>query len=115
MPNLIVKQNDTWPTVKAVLEQLNEETGKKETIDLTTALKVTMIMKSTDGKTLLEGVCAITAPKAGKVEYAWQAGDTEVAALYNVEFEIEWSASKIETVPNSGYQQILIEADLGVS
>jgi hypothetical protein len=113
MADLTIKRHDTYPALKATLEQTNEA-GVKEPIDLSTAVKVTLIMKS--GATLVEGVCTITNAKLGKVEYTFLAKDTEVAGTFNLEFEIDWGGGvKLETVPNEGYREIAIEPDLGVA
>lgn len=110
MADITLKRHDTWPPVKATLKQTNEGTGNQEPIDLTGAVKVTFIMKT--GSTLVEGTCSIVNAKEGKVEYVFAAGDTAIAGSYEVEFEIEWSPTKIQTVPNGGYNSIVILADL---
>lgn len=124
MPDLMVKRRDTWPALKATLEETNAA-GTKVPINLSPALKVGLIMK---GKTVLvEGSCTGPAggplDSTGKVEYVWAkneagaAGDTAVADTYELEFEIEWSSAplKIETVPNESYKEVVIVADLGVA
>lgn len=109
-PNLIVKRHDTWPPVKATLQQQNPVTGAIEALNLTGALKVTIILKGPSS--LVQGTCVITAATEGKLEYTWAVGDTAETGEYEVEFEIEWSATHIESVPNSGYQIVEIQPDL---
>lgn len=109
MADLTVKRNDTWPPVKTTLEE--EIGGVKKAINLTGALKVTMWLKSPTG-TVIECVMAVANASLGKVEYTWAAGDTKTSGEYKVEFEIEWSASHIQTVPNGSYNSILIVDDI---
>lgn len=74
-----------------------------------------MILKGTksQGAAMITGNCTVPAPKSsGQVEYDWLTGDTQVSDTYNVEFEITWSGGGIETVPNAGYAQIVIQDDL---
>src|SRR5438552_3641811 len=116
MADLVIKRHDTFPAIKATLEQTNVETGAKEPINLTTALKVTLILKpQSGGAATTEGTCTITSAALGKVEYPLKAKDTETAGIFNLEFEIEWAAGSYETVPNEGYREVEIQADLGVA
>lgn len=108
--DLTLKRHDTWPPLKAALEQTNES-GGKEAINLTGAIKVKLIMKA--GATVVEGTCAIVSAAAGTLEYTWAAGDTATAGTYEVEFEIEWTSTHFQSVPNEGHKTILIETDLG--
>lgn len=109
MADLTVKRHDTWPPVKATLEE--GEGVNRKPINLSGALKVTMWLKSTTG-TVIEAVATVIGATEGKIEYAWQAGDTATSGEYKVEFEIEWSAAHIQTVPNASYNSILIVDDL---
>lgn len=47
----------------------------------------------------------------------WNEGDTSASGSFQVEMEITWDANAtppaIETVPNSGQKQIIVEPDLG--
>ena len=138
MSDLTFNRHDTYPAIGLVLTQLNplwlegiaagrtpaeltaEGLAEKEPIDLTTALKVTLIMKT--GTTVVEGICTYKAPeatskKAGKVEYLPIAGDTSLAGDYQAQAEIEWPETggqkRYETVPSAGYGSITIQPDLG--
>jgi hypothetical protein len=115
MADLTLKRHDTFPTIKMVLEQVNEETGKKEAVDLTAALKVTLIMKS--GSTVLEIPCTIAKAKEGKIEAQLLAEDTATTGTWKAEVEVEWpevgGKKQLETFPNESYKEIVIIEDLG--
>lgn len=108
---ITVKRNDTWPPVRFTLEERNEESGEKEPIDLTGALKVLFIMRSETA--LVTGTCKLTHATAGSGEYVWGLLDTKEDGTYRVEFEIEWTATHFQSVPNEGYLQIIVSEDLG--
>lgn len=116
MSSLTLKRHDTWPPVKTTLEETNPTTGIKQEINLSGAgVKVTMILK-TGNEAPIEILGTITSAVKGECEFLWTtvAGSTSTAGNYTAEFEIEWAAGKVETVPNKGYDEIVIEPDLGV-
>lgn len=118
--DITLKRGDTWPPIHTVLEQENPETKAYEPIpNLAEATSVKINMRSTDGKVLVEGLCKVEAAtrlkREGEVEYEWGEDDTAYAATYKVEFEIHWTATHIQTVPNQGVREILIEAEQGVT
>ena len=113
MADITIKRGDTWPKITATLEQFNEETGKYEAIPLAGVEHVKINMKSADGSVLIEGTCTVTNAAKGEVSYTWGLTDTAYASLYSVEFEINWTSTEIQTVPNSGVRQILIEPEVG--
>jgi hypothetical protein len=108
-----IKRGDTWGPLEAVLEDRNGP------IDLTTASKVKMLMKSS---TLSITTGPLTIPEQhgankGKVEYDWEEGDLSIVGTYNVEFEIEWESGRKQTVPNGAegelYSTVNVTQDLG--
>ena len=48
----------------------------------------------------------------GTVVYYWQDGDTDIAGLYEAEFDITRPDEAIETAPNSGFIIINITRDI---
>lgn len=109
-----IKRGDTWSPIEAILK---DQSGP---IDLTTASKVKMLLKS--GSTLIMTGPVTIAPnqstnETGKVTYEWEEGDTATIGTYNCEFEIEWESGKIESVPNGAdgklYCIVNIVQDLG--
>jgi hypothetical protein len=106
MADVTIKQHDTYPPLDAVLE---DQDGP---IDLTTATTVKLILKPTSGSSIT-GTCTVVTPAAGLVSYTWIVGDTAVVTSYQGEFEITWATGKVTTVPNDGYFQVVVMADLG--
>src|SRR2546421_239530 len=122
LASLTINRRDTFPAIKFTLEQEKADGQGNEPIDLRTALKVTLLMKT--GATLVEGICTYKAPeetskREGKCEYLPVAADTALAGTYEVQAEIEWpetaGVKRFQTVPSSGYKSILIQADLGTA
>lgn len=107
MADFTLKQHDTWPPLDATLE---DAAGP---INLTTAASVKLILKTPSGSTTITGTCSIVSAVAGTVRYLWQTSDTASVNTFNAEFEITWNDGKIETVPNSGYFEVSVVADLG--
>ena len=71
-----------------------------------------MRLTDTTGAPAVDHAMTITDAANGRVTYAWQAGDTDTPGAYDVEFEILWSDSTIETVPNNGYESVIVTDDL---
>jgi hypothetical protein len=103
MADLTIKQGDTWPPLVSTLE----ENGAA--IDLTTAVSVTMRIKST-GLTLSNLACSIDTPASGVVSYTWADGDTDVPGTYTVDFVIDWDDDKLQTAPNDSEKSLVIRA-----
>jgi hypothetical protein len=64
------------------------------------------------GAPAVKDTCVITDAVNGQVQYLWQAGDTDIAGTFEVEFEILWG-TEVQTVPNDSYIAIKIVPDLG--
>lgn len=105
MPDRTFKAHDLFPPLEATL---SDENGP---IDLSTATSVKLLMKS--GSTNVTGRCTVVDAANGRVRYDWIRGDTDTIGTYQVEFEITWPTALPETVPNTGYNEIVIEQDLG--
>lgn len=113
---LTIKSKDTYPPLETTLEQAGGAP-----IDLTNVEKVKFIMKK-DGagnsNPEIGGYCTIDADKtSGKVYYAWTAGQTDVVGTYAVEWELKYIAAApylggIQSVPNEGYDELIIQSDI---
>lgn len=94
--------------------QATDETGA--VVDLTTAQALTMLaVMSTH--TITGPAVAITPPIAdpdGIHHWNWQynfsVGDTAQAGNYDVYLQVTWAANEIEYFPDSGSEQLTIEA-----
>lgn len=101
------KQHDTLPTLYATLYD------QHGVIDLTEAETVRLLIKSLDGSVVIARTCVVVDAVAGKVAYAWAAGDTATAASCQAEFELDFGGGLVLTVPSDTYFTVAILADLG--
>lgn len=98
-----IKQGNTAPTLKAVLQRLNEDGEVEGPADLTGVDTVTFTMrnKATLVVQVDEGAADVVGdPTLGEVEYEWQPGDTDIAGNYLGEFDVTYTNGKTETFPN---------------
>lgn len=109
MADFSIKANDTWPPLEGTLSDLDGP------IDLTTAQEVRLLLKGTRkaNPATVSGVCTISSPTNGAIEYFWVSADTAVPDLYSAEFEITWADGSVQSVPNDKYLYVLISPDLG--
>lgn len=49
----------------------------------------------------------------GRWEYRWGATDLDTAGVYSVELQVTWPAGERLTFPTHGYNELIIEDDLG--
>jgi hypothetical protein len=105
--DLHIKQGDTLPDLVATL---TDEHGGA--IDLTNATSVTFIMRQEGRNAVVSHTATITTPAQGKVTYAWQDGDTDIAGIFQAVFEILFSGGAILTVPTDGFITIEITDDI---
>lgn len=111
MADAVVKQHDTYPPLRF---KVQDEDGL---IPLSAAESIRLILT---GPNSIQGtVQPIEPPDVDgfNASFAWSAGQTDLAGLYQGEIEITWDSSStppaVETVPNSGSFQLIIESDLG--
>lgn len=100
-----IKRGDRLPVFSATLLA-----PSGAPIDLTAAASVKLL---TDFGT--DVVVEVDDPEAGTVRYEWAEGDLDdvVPGLYDAEFEIDWGAAGMQTVPNDSYFKIAVGKDLG--
>jgi hypothetical protein len=112
MATFTIKRDDRLPVLQATLRQNVGETDESA-IDLTTASAVLFKMRNRDtGELKIDAAASVVTPAAGVVSYAWAAGDTDTEGAYDSEFEVSYGAGVTLTVPNDGYDLIVITADL---
>jgi hypothetical protein len=101
-----IKQNDTSPSLQAVL---NDFGGNP--INLTGAT-VRIHMKSIDGTLKIDEPMTVTDGLNGIVQYDWVADDTDTVGTFYVEFEVTYFDNAIETFPNTGNVAVVITSEL---
>lgn len=108
MATFYIKQNDTGPSIEAVLTDSN---GKYKS--LTDVATVKFNMADENGNVIIDkGTCGIVNASKGIVFYGWQTGDTANTGTYNAEFQVEYTNGQIETFPNSSYIKVVVKGEL---
>jgi hypothetical protein len=111
-----MKRNDLLPTYRAQLLQTDPETLVTTPVDLSGITSVKFIMRlktSTTGGPKVAAAATVFDAANGVVEYTWISGDTNIEGDYNVEIEVTWPGSKIQTFPADSYLTVKIVTDLG--
>lgn len=101
-----IKQNDTSPSIQAALKD-----ASGSAINLLGA-SVQFHMEAVDGTLKVDAAMTVTDTSGGVVQYDWQAGDTDTAGTYYVEFEVTYADSSVETFPNNNKEVIIIRPEL---
>jgi hypothetical protein len=101
-----IKQNDTAPSVEAVLKN-----SAGSAVDLTGAT-VNFHMKDLSGTVVVAAAASVTDDIGGTVQYDWIAADTDTAGTFYAEFEVEYPDGTIETFPNTGSVAVNIVKEL---
>src|SRR6056300_138460 len=103
-----IKQNDTAPSIEAVLTDAN---GRARSMANASAIKFNM--STENGTNIISGGAgAVVNASKGIVKYDWQAGDTSNTGIHTAEFEIEYTNGTSETFPNTGYIKVIIREEL---
>ena len=101
-----IKQNDTSPSLQATLKD-----STLTPISLNGAT-VQFHMKSLDGVVKVDETMTIVDSDNGIIRYDWQTGDTDTVGTYNVEFQVTYYDTTIETFPNNGNLVINVVREL---
>lgn len=109
MADRIMKQGDTW--MPMVMNLSREGIGA---VNLTSAVAVTLRMRSDDG-IYISGPMSIENAVEGTVSYAWDEEDTQVIGDYKLEVEVDWGLGRIETFPNDSYKEVILIEELDES
>lgn len=105
-----IKRHDTAPAFTATLRDANGTV-----IDLTGA-SARFLMREPRARILkVNGAMTIPDAANGRVSYAWATGDTDTAGKYQVEVEVTFSDSTIQTFPNDGHHDLHVVKDLNDS
>ena len=101
-----IKQNDTSPSVTATLTDANSVPVN------VSGATVRFHMEDVVGTLKVDAEMAIPDGINGVVQYDWQAGDTDTAGTYYVEFEVTYNDGAVETFPNNNKEVIIIRPEL---
>ena len=81
-------------------------------LDLTGAT-VQFVMTDCAGNEILKAPATVIGAEIGRVQYDWQAGDTDATGSFRAEFDVTFSDGSNLTVPNDRDIEVLIMSDLG--
>lgn len=87
-------QGDTAPDLQATIHNADDPTTP---VDLTDATVRFQMRKSDDRRFTINAAAEITDAEAGKVRYRWAANDLSVQGDYQVQWEITYPDSRIQT------------------
>lgn len=99
-----IKRGDTSPAIRFALEPASV---------ILTGATVRFQMRARNGALIMDAAASIVTPTGTPtVQYAWQAGDTATAGLYEAEFRVTYADAKVETFPNAGFIPVRISEDV---
>ena len=104
-----IKQNDTSPTLDAIL---TDDDGNPVNVF---GASVRFHLKKLGATALkVDAAATVVDGEAGHVRYALQAGDTDTPGSYKAEFEVTFPDGSIETFTNTPTQlRVVITPELG--
>lgn len=111
--DIYITQGDTGPSIVATLV---DEAGV--VVDLTGVVGTDVRFHMIDPSSATEKVdnnsntSVLSPPTDGKVQYDWQAADTDTAGLFDGEFQVTFPGGQIITFPNYRYFTILIREEV---
>ncbi len=106
--DMFMVSGDTLPVVDTTL---TDATGAP--IDLTDATGVTfqMALEGSSVLTVDEAASVSDTPTDGRVQYAWDGGDTDVPGTYFASFVVAFAGGN-QTFPTQGYLNVLVSPNL---
>lgn len=107
MSTFYIKQNDTVPSIRAILE--NGSGNAVDLIDTTVRFHMRAIGSTSVS---VDADASVVNANTGIVQYDWDAADTASIGSFQAEFEVTYSDGTIETFPNSGYIRVEITDDI---
>jgi hypothetical protein len=102
-----LKRNDTGPALRVQLR--SKDTGAPISLGGATAK---FLMCGVDGVLKVNASAVIEDAVDGLIRYDWQADDTDTAGEFDGEVEVTFAGPRVETYPQNGYIQIVIDSDL---
>jgi hypothetical protein len=102
-----LKQGDTLPPLKAILASADGTV-----VDLTNVRTLSFWMRKLNRTVLLKGSAVVLDPSTnGRVQYDWQAADTQTGGWYFGQFKVTFTDGGAATFPDQDYILIFIDPD----
>lgn len=95
---LTIKQNDLEPDLEVAVTK-----ASGSVVDFTDALSAILRFRKPDGTIVLRSAVIASPASGGRLQVAWQAGDTNQVGIYRGEFIVTWPAAEPQTFPSEGY------------
>lgn len=105
MADFYIRKGDRLPAIEAQLS------SNESFVDLTGAA-VELRYRARGSATVIVKAAAITDSAAGRVQYEWDAGDTDAAGVFEAVWRVTFSDGRRATFPNRGYLLFAITDDL---
>ena len=106
MSDLVIKEGDRDPAIKATLERDGSP------YNLEDAQRVDIIIGGLRDPPIVDAQTTITDAANGIVEYAWQPGDTAKPGTYRTEWVVTTAAGAETTFPEDGYKTVTIRPEV---
>lgn len=107
-PKFVIKQNDTAPALVTVLQ---DSRGRPRILTGATVV-INMRLQSDKSVKISGASVTITDASLGIVSYSFTAANTDTAGVYELEIQVTYSDSSIETFPNNDYVIVTILDDI---
>ena len=104
---VVLKQNDTAPKLQVTLRD-----GDGDLKVLTGATAKILVRHQITRTTKVDATATVTST-TGLIEYQWLAADTDTVGIYELEIQVTYSDSTIETFPSGSYVALRIVGDIG--
>jgi len=103
-----LKRHDTAPAFTASLLDANGDP-----VNLSGAAARFLMRNPRTRALKVSGAMSITDAALGRVSYAWAAADTDTPGVYQVEVQVTFADTTIETFPNGSHHRLEVLKDLG--
>ena len=107
-PKFNIKQNDTAPSLVAVLR----DTRGRPRILTGATVVLHMRLQSDSTVKITSGSCTLTDASLGIVTYPFTASNTDTAGVYLAEIQVTYADATVETFPNNDYIIVTITDDI---
>ena len=104
----VIKRQARRPYIRLLVKDQNGDA-----FDFTGAVDATFLMYDSEGVEIISSPATLETPlTTGVVSYAWLDGDTDVAGEFRAEFDVNYGAGELLTIPVKGNLLVQIYEDL---
>lgn len=102
-PDFFIGVGNTLPTLDAALFG-----GQPRVPANLTGSTVTCSLSTLGGTVIFSRAASVTDAVDGRVQYTWQAGDTDTAGTYLARFHVTYGSGDIQDFPNDRFIEVRI-------